>query len=145
MQAEKDHKLWEKQRKAEQEEMARREQKRREEDKRRQEQPAVPRGYTQFNMLLSGKYPRYQFGNHYSIPMSAALVGIPSKIHQQEGHGIKVIDIERGLNYMRQLYSECKLIQLDDDTHKRLMDFTKDDGENILELINRLLDSATKK
>ena len=76
--------------------------------------------------------------------MSAALVGIPSKLHQQEGFGIKVIDIERGLNYMRQLYSECKLIQLDDDTHKRLMDFAKDD-ETILKLFDRLLDSATKK
>jgi hypothetical protein len=145
MQREKEDKQYEKQRKAEQEEMARREQQRMEEDKRRAELPKVPRGQVQFNMLLSGNYPRhtYSWNNaNYSFKMTAALLGEPIKIHQYEGADIKVIDIEPGLRYMRELYRENKLIQLDDDTHKLLMQFAKED-ETIPDLINRLIDSAT--
>jgi hypothetical protein len=145
MQAEKDHKLWEKQHAEEQRLMAERQKQQNEESKQRQEANAkFPE--RQFQMLLSGpgKYPRYHFGNNYSIPMYPALVGVPSKIHQQEGYGIKVISIESALALMREEYNACKLIRLDEQRHKRLMDFAKED-ETILELFDRLLDSATKK
>jgi hypothetical protein len=98
----------------------------------------------QFNNLLAGKYPRYLFGNYYSVPMYPAFVGIPSKLHQREGHPIKVISLDRAMEYMREEYDACKIIRLDDSTHKRLMDFAKSE-EPILDLINRLLDTAEAK
>jgi hypothetical protein len=92
----------------------------------------------QFNMLLSGKYPRYQFGN-YSIPMYPAFVGVPSKIHQQEGHPVKIISIDAAMNYLRKKWP--LMIELDEQTHNRLVDFAKPD-ELYTDLINRLLDIA---
>jgi hypothetical protein len=99
---------------------------------------------TQFNMLLSGpgKYPRYTYMNNFSVHMTAALVGIPPKNHQQEGAGIKVISIEPALAQLREEYNACKIIRLDDKTHSRLMEFAKSD-ESILDLLNRILDMAS--
>jgi hypothetical protein len=64
MQAEKEHKLYEKQHKEELRLMEEREKREREETKRQQEINAkAPE--LQFNNLLAGKYPRYLFGNYY--------------------------------------------------------------------------------
>ena len=54
------------------------------------------------------------------------------------------IDIEPGLSLLKEEYNACKIIRLDEQTHNRLNEFAKD-GETILELMNRLLDIATKK
>jgi hypothetical protein len=48
------------------------------------------------------------------------------------------------MEYMREEYDACKIIRLDDSTHKRLMDFAKSE-EPILDLINRLLDTVEAK
>jgi hypothetical protein len=139
-QSELNAKLFEKQREEELREMEEREKRQREESERRREANAkTPE--RQFNMLLSGKSPRYNFGN-YAVPMYPAFVGIPSKIHQQEGYGIKVISIEPGLSLLKEEYNACKIIRLDEQMHNRLNEFAKD-GETILDLMNRLLDIAT--
>ena len=100
----------------------------------------------QFNMLLSGIYPRYQFSspgggdrsyNNYSIPMRPALIGVPAKINQQAGVPIKVIDIESGLDYLREKWP--LVIELNEQTINRLAEFAKPD-ETYAELLNRLMD-----
>jgi hypothetical protein len=145
MQSEKEAKLQAKRREEELKRMEQHEKQQRERSERLREAdlkfPEI-----QFNMLLSGIYARYQFSspgggdssyNNYSIPMRPALIGVPAKINQQAGVPIKVIDIESGLDYLREKWP--LVIELNEQTINRLAEFAKPD-ETYAELLNRLMD-----
>jgi hypothetical protein len=70
--------------------------------------------------------------------MSPAFVGVPSKIHQREGYGIKIISIEPGLSLLKEEYNSGKILRLDDVTHSLLIEFTKE-GEAFVEAIKHSL------
>jgi hypothetical protein len=50
--------------------------------------------------------------------------------------------IEHGLALLKQEYDTGKIIRLDEQTHKKLVEFAKE-GENIIELLNRIMDMAS--
>jgi hypothetical protein len=64
-------------------------------------------------------------------------------VHQQEGYGIKVIDIEPALSLMREEYNAGKIIRLSDEQHKRLIEISKPD-ESVEQLMDRLMDAVSK-
>jgi hypothetical protein len=94
----------------------------------------------QFEILLAGKYPRYDIptgsGDTFPVSMRPAFVGVPPRMYQEQGIGIKVDSIEPALNYMRE-----KWIELDEQTRNRLEEYGKPD-ETWEHLMNRLLDIA---
>lgn len=63
-------------------------------------------------------------------------MGVPPRMYQEQGIGIKVDSIEPVLNYMRE-----KWIELDEQTRNRLEEYGKPD-ETWEHLMNRLLDIA---
>ena len=141
MQAEKNHKLWEKEQKAQQEEMKRREQKRLEEAKRRAEQPAVPRGQVQAQRLAYEK-ERYKCGHCHMRMTYFAYCN--NQFCQARGS----VNIETGIAYLAHENTRLKqemrtAVSLDQKTFDRLNEFTKD-GESYVSSINRLLDIATR-
>jgi hypothetical protein len=76
--------------------------------------------------------------------MYPAFAGVPSKLHQREGYGIKVISIEPAMSLMREEYNAGKLIRLSDEQHKRLIEIAKED-ESIEELIGRMMDAVEQR
>jgi len=54
------------------------------------------------------------------------------------------IDIEPGLNLLKEEFKSGKILRLDEQTRNRLEEFAKD-GETFPQLINRLLKIATEK
>jgi hypothetical protein len=61
--------------------------------------------------------------------------------HTEKCPTYRGIDIEPGLNLLKQEYDKGKIIRLDEQTHNRLVEFAKPD-EYIVDVINRLLDIA---
>jgi hypothetical protein len=90
----------------------------------------------QLQMLLTGERSRWSC---CGLPRRAEFSG-----HAKNCQSYRGLDIEPGLNLLKQEYRTCKIIRLDDKTYNRLVDFAKDE-ETILELINRLLDIASPK
>ena len=145
IQREKEQKQYEKQHAEELKRMKEREEKERERRKLQQEYNSkYPERQLEMLLFEPWKYPRYEYKEHISTRMYAALVGIPPKIHQQEGIGIKVISIEAALSLLREEFNAGKTIRLDEQTHNRLVDIAKP-GETAIELINRLLDEIDKE
>ena len=87
----------------------------------------------QLQMFLSGPRGTWSCCNRVKL---AEFFNHSKTCEHQRG-----IDIEPGLRLLREEYNACKIIRLDDKTHKRLVDFAKPD-ELILDTVNRLLDIA---
>jgi hypothetical protein len=122
----------EEQRKMKELEQRQREQRERQEEQRRWYVKNLPE--RQLQMFLTGRRDIWRCCGHRKL---AEYYN-----HSMQCLSTRGVDIEPGLNLLKEEYSTGKILRLDEQTHNRLVEFAIPD-ETYTDLINRLLDFVT--
>lgn len=156
MKSEEDDKLYRKQKEENDRIQAEHDEQNRKQNEYNQQRPRKSLAERQYDMLMSGKYPRYNlgptFGNH-PIFMRPAMVGSPPKMYYEQGAPITIDDLQPGISYMareittlKQEINSGEIIKrlVGERAYNRLVEFAND-GESWDDLMNRLLDFVTSE